>query len=226
MICVNQANGDLNNNQSLKTMLICVLQSDCRDLQVFDACERTGLSPAPFWKVCGISHFTPFPKGENAHENTRYNWAPCWGLQASAFATNEQKPFHWWFQEVPYSMDCQLHFSPLPEGSQWNPVGSMFLKDNSWRHCIKCWFTPFQSSEPCSLKNCSAPLNVRCREHRDGRPKVSQCVTLTHYLHLHLQNSICKGNLLNRPDLSSTNVFKKLLGRALLNQKSRTTELD
>lgn len=45
-------------------------------------------------------------------------------------------------------------------------------------------------------------------------PRYHSVFTLSPYLHLHLQDSTCKGNLLAWPDLSSTNVSKMLLRRS------------
>lgn len=77
-----------------KTMIICILQSDCRDQWVFGGCLGKDRSLSRSLHK-GLQYFTPFPKGKNVHENTQYNWAACWGRQKSAFVTDEQKPFHW-----------------------------------------------------------------------------------------------------------------------------------
>lgn len=66
---------------------------------------------------------------------------------------------------------------------------------------------------------CAAQLSAKNTEV--GDPRYHRVLKLTHYLHLHLQDSVCKGKLLDGPDLSSTNILKKLLMRTLLSQKSQ-----
>lgn len=144
---------------------------------------------------------------------------------ADFFCNSWANPFHCWFQEAAYSTDCHPHFSLVP-GLTVKPRGESVFERRlpATLYQMLIHSVSFMGTSFIEQLLCAAQLSAKNTEV--GDPRYHRVLKLTHYLHLHLQDSVCKGNLLDGPDLSSTNILKKLLMRTCSAKTARTTGLD